>query len=51
MTEISDKPAKLPETVERFIGVLHETAERLAGLKDVTVVSFDDVASGKTPLN
>jgi hypothetical protein len=36
---------------ERFIEVLHETAERLAKRRDLSVVSFDDVASGKAPLN
>jgi hypothetical protein len=36
---------------DRFISVLHETADRLANRRDLSVVSFDDVASGKTPLN
>jgi len=34
-----------------FIQILHETARYLADDPDITVVSFDDVASGKVPLS
>ncbi len=36
---------------EKFIGVLHEVAERLAARNDVKVVSFSAVANGDVPLN
>ncbi len=36
---------------EPYIDVLHETAEYLAGQRDIKVVSFDDVAAGRVPLN
>ena len=35
---------------ERFIQILHDTAAWLASQPDIQVVSFDDVASGKVPL-
>lgn len=34
-----------------FISILHETAEWLAKEPDIEVVSFDDVAEGRVPLN
>jgi hypothetical protein len=34
-----------------FIEVLHQTADYLANASDVKVVSFDDVAAGRIPLN
>lgn len=34
-----------------YIDVLHETAEYLAKTPDIKVVSFDDVAAGRVPLN
>jgi len=36
---------------EPFIQILHETAEWLAHNPDIKVVSFNDVAEGKTPLS
>lgn len=36
---------------EPYIDVLHATAEYLAGQRDIKVVSFDDVAAGRVPLN
>jgi predicted deacetylase len=36
---------------EKFIGVLHQTAEFLSTQPDVRVISFDDLASGKVALN
>jgi hypothetical protein len=39
------------QPAEPFIQVLHETAEWLANEPDVKVISFDDVAKGRVPLN
>jgi predicted deacetylase len=39
------------KTNEPFIQVLHETAKWLATQRDVKVISFNDVAEGKAPLN
>ncbi|HEY6167774.1 MAG TPA: DUF2334 domain-containing protein [Verrucomicrobiae bacterium] len=36
---------------EAFIGILHQVANHLAGESDAKVVSFDDVAAGRVPLN
>ncbi|MDB6052786.1 MAG: hypothetical protein JWN25_309, partial [Verrucomicrobiales bacterium] len=41
--------SNLPD--EKFINVLHETAEYLASQKDIQVISFEDVANGKIALN
>ncbi|HEX7859487.1 MAG TPA: DUF2334 domain-containing protein [Verrucomicrobiae bacterium] len=38
------------EPDQKFIKVLHETAEWLAGESDLRVVSFEDVALGKVPI-
>lgn len=38
------------EPDEPFIRVLHQTADYLAGNRDIKVVSFDDLASGWVPL-
>jgi hypothetical protein len=38
-------------TDEGLIGVLHEVADWLSGQPDIRVVSFQDVASGRVPLN
>jgi hypothetical protein len=37
------------EPDEAFIRVLHQTADYLAGDPDVSVISFDDLASGRVP--
>jgi hypothetical protein len=34
-----------------FIDVLHETAEYLAATPDIRVISFDELAAGRVPLN
>jgi len=36
---------------EKFIGLLHETADYLASRKDLKVISFDDLAKQKIELN
>lgn len=39
------------EADQRFIKVLHETADYLGTRKDVKVISFQDVAEGKVPID
>ena len=39
------------EPDHKFIKVLHETAEYLAGDANVKVVSFEDVADGRVPIS
>lgn len=39
------------EPDKRFIKVLHETAEHLAGCENLKVISFEDVASGRVPID
>lgn len=39
------------EPNQKFIKVLHDTAEYLASTPDLKVVSFDDVASGRVPID
>jgi hypothetical protein len=39
------------EADQNFIKVLHETADYLASEDEIKVVSFDDVATGKVPLD
>jgi len=36
---------------EAFIGLLHETADYLAGRNDVRVISFSELLNGQVPLN
>jgi hypothetical protein len=36
---------------DKFIGILHETADFLSRRKDIQTLRFDDLASGKISLN
>jgi hypothetical protein len=36
---------------ETFIGLLHETADYLAGRNDLRVISFSELVNGDVPLN